>query len=675
MICIKVLLAQNSPPVAVDDSIMVFTFAPTEINVMHNDYWKEGHDSKILAVFSKFFNISFTDSTIIYNPLENFHGGDTLLYFIIDIDNSMISDMAKVFVFVNNPIFDSLNINNVSARFNAYGNHFFYMYNYSHTFRHFRVPATGSKSIFWNNSLWIRGLDAENKLHISAELLRFSESHDKDFSEGPASENKDTAYYLKWNRVWKINKAEIDYHRDHYWEEDYIPAEIILSWPGNGDPEYGHPERIAPFYDVNEDGIYQPMEGDYPVIRGTQAIFFIFNDQNTEHTVTNSRKLGINVYGMAYAFDCPNDPALFNSVFLHYDIRNLSDTVYFDTSIGIYTNPNFCGRYFGCDVNRSSYYWYDNDQLSREKAEDTPPSQAVTILAGPFLDPDGLDNPSVASTGIPFCDYSINGKNFGDSIVDNERMGLTGLMVIRSGPNSIMGWPQNESDFNQYIQCHWKDGISLKYGNGGHPDLGSTETNCRFIFPWDSDSLNWGSGCEYPAGGFNQNGYYWYHAYYGFMIPRMEGLGITGPFTFFPGDIIPLDIAFISGYDKEISGGEAGRQIMLQRIDKIREYFKNDQTPCNNGSFSEIPTIKKDLWKFNIFPVPAQNFIRIEIDQDITSSYYYIYNATGKLVKQGQLSGEHPYYIDINNFPNGLYFIYLKNDCFFSGKLFIKSGK
>jgi len=36
----------------------------------------------------------------------------------------------------------------------------------------------------------------------------------------------------------------------------------------------GQSEKIAPFYDNNNDGIYDPMAGDYPQIKGDQALFF-----------------------------------------------------------------------------------------------------------------------------------------------------------------------------------------------------------------------------------------------------------------------------------------------------------------------------------------------------------------------------------------------------------------
>ncbi|GIR59735.1 MAG: hypothetical protein CM15mP65_23160 [Crocinitomicaceae bacterium] len=43
-----------------------------------------------------------------------------------------------------------------------------------------------------------------------------------------------------------------------YTDPNYVIPEAILSWPGNGYIPCGHNEFIAPFNDLDLDGLYEP---------------------------------------------------------------------------------------------------------------------------------------------------------------------------------------------------------------------------------------------------------------------------------------------------------------------------------------------------------------------------------------------------------------------------------
>lgn len=63
---------------------------------------------------------------------------------------------------------------------------------------------------------------------------------------------------------------------------------------------------------------------------------------------------------------------------------------------------------------------------------DQPPAIGIDFFQGPYMDPDGIDNPKYNiytdadgnTIYEQICDESINGVNFGDGIVDNERFGM-----------------------------------------------------------------------------------------------------------------------------------------------------------------------------------------------------------------------------------------------------------
>ena len=94
---------------------------------------------------------------------------------------------------------------------------------------------------------------------------------------------------------------------------------------------------MAPYFDHDGNGIYDPSFGDYPFIRGDQCIFFMANDDRT-HTETQGDSLLVEIHCMAYAYDNPQDSILDNTVFLHFDLINRSENIYYDTYFGTFTD-------------------------------------------------------------------------------------------------------------------------------------------------------------------------------------------------------------------------------------------------------------------------------------------------------------------------------------------------
>lgn len=73
--------------------------------------------------------------------------------------------------------------------------------------------------------------------------------------------------------------------------------------------------------------------------------------------------------------------------------------------------------------------------------------QTLTVLAGPTLPADLEDNPAYTDTADcsqfvnhTLNQYAINGFNFGNGIVDDERLGLTGF-VYHENNSTVCGHP------------------------------------------------------------------------------------------------------------------------------------------------------------------------------------------------------------------------------------------
>lgn len=218
----------------------------------------------------------------------------------------------------------------------------------------------------------------------------FSHIH-TDFIPGPvALDTSSINYKKKYYRVWKVNKTDIDYHMSNYNSMGYTMPEVIQNWPGNGDINNGEAHILAPFADLNENGIYEPSQGEYPYIRGDQAVFFMYND-NIEHTESHGIKFKAEVHGMMYAFNQPADSALWNTVFLTYDVINRSDTSYHNVYLGLWTDLDIgdaSDDYIGCDSILNYYYGYNSDENDGDGNGNTygshPPSQGVVLLNYPM---------------------------------------------------------------------------------------------------------------------------------------------------------------------------------------------------------------------------------------------------------------------------------------------------
>jgi|GEM_PF-191679 len=599
-------------------------------------------------------------------PNDFIYGTYNLYYYLFKdyppANNPSPQSFARIKVKVDNlHRTDLLDINNFNAGFSAYGNHFYDIIT-QHEFLKFEVPKGSGKRSVFSNALWVGGLHNDT-LHLTAEQYR---QYGADFFAGPVSGTYTNTDKQKY-RVWKLHKSEIDYHITHYTDPGYEPVEAIATWPGNGDTSLGQAEHLAPFFDQNNDGVYDPFAGDFPLIRGDQSLFFIFNDSEQPHYETGGRPLGIEVHGNAYAFDNPNDSTDFNTIFVHYDVYNRSDNTYENTYVGIFNDFDLgyaWDDYIGSDVGRGAAYVYNGNAVDgfgeRNAYGENPPVQAMVILGGPTMDADDLDNPTGG------CDESINGINFGDAIVDNERLGMTGFSYLGGNlayplPNN----PQNAIEYYNYMIGKWKDNTHLIYGGSGHINNPQTVgPECKFAYPGASDPLNWGTNCEFPNGGFNQNGYFWDEKTVGNYPGERAAISNTGPFTFEPGEKQSIDIAWVYARDFDLNDDKQAIDIMNQRIDTIRQRVEN-------GGIIYLPTYSVGITEnmhesldFTVFPNPATGeefYIDLRQVSFPGCTAFHINDMMGRNIQSGMLSSGKINPIQITGIKSGIYVIVLKS--------------
>ena len=640
--------SQNKPPVAVNDTVYGFPGYTYSVNLLKNDFDPDG-DSIYISYSPSFTKIN--DSLwefIVQQSSMHFYKNSVRIPYRIKDKQGALGFGAVIFITKAPLIIDSININNINALINPFGNHF-WDFNKSR----FEIPKGSGKSAVFNHTLWIGGLDQAGQLHLAAERYR---QVGMDFFTGPISSLYDSSYYLKYNRVWKIDKSAITFHINNWQKPGYKAIEVIEKWPAHGRTEYNESARIAPFFDKDENGIYNPYAGDYPLIYGDQEVYFIFNDARLQHTESKGDSLGIEIHGMAYAFNNPADSLLNNTIFMHYDIFNRSSNNYDSTYIGLFTDFDLGyanDDYIGCDVTRGLMYAYNGLSIDGNGQQwaygANPPVMGMKVIAGPYLAPDGLDNPDGN------CDYSLNGLNFGDNIVDNERMGMTNFSYFNNVGAAFMSAPNEDTEYYNLMRGIWRDGTHMIFGGNAHISAGGVGPECKFMFPDMSDTMcNWGTSGILPNGGYNQNGLFWTEQTAGNPPYDIKGVASMGPFTFKSGESQPLDYCFTFARDYS-NDTSASIKLLKSRCDIMDQMISANKIinlPATYYGYNETLVPSKIVF----YPNPASQYI-VVLNPGLKMIPYEIFNSNGQIVKKGNLQPDKNT-IYLSDLKSGFYFLH-----------------
>jgi hypothetical protein len=529
--------------------------------------------------------------------------------------------------------FEWLDVNNVRARINAGGDMWWDLP--GGTGAKYFIPKSGSATSLFAGSLWIGGLDINNQLKLAA--VRFRQDGN-DFWTGPLTIDGTAAIdenvCAEYDRHFKMTRAMVDEFLANTdpvtgafipSDEYSIPTEI-LEWPAHGDVSKNQSFYLAPFYDVDGDGEYNPLLGDYPhydidnslcntktptmdeaiegsikgsiladqVIKGDQTLWWVFNDKGNIHTESQGAAIGLEIRAQAFAF-ATNDEVN-NMTFYSYEIINRSTfeltETYFspwvDTDLG-YGFDDFVG----CDVGRGLGYCYNGNAVDGsgepEAYGDQPPAIGIDFFQGPYLDPDNTDNPKYRFITDPgtgdtvgreqLCDVSINGVNFGNGIKDDERYGMRRFVYHNNCASGPTCDPNNAPETYNLLRGIWKDNIKMQYGGTAHPSgAGTVGPDTDFMFPGDTDPCNWGTNQVPPNGGYTQNGLYWTEETGDAGSPNDPGdrrfMQSAGPFTLKPGAVNYITVGV--PWARAVSGGPFESVELLRRVDdKAQALFDN----------------------------------------------------------------------------------------------------
>ncbi len=471
----------------------------------------------------------------------------------------------------------------------------------------YEIPKGSGKTSLFCASLWIAGVDVNNQLKCAAQRFR---SKGNDYWTGPLSDDGtasvDPETCVQYDKHFKISRAEVDAFiadfKDNGRLDNPIPRSI-LDWPAHGDISKGQNYYLAPFYDYNHDGKYNPYDGDYPyydvtgslcpnrkspgapldktmegngiladqILKGDQTLWWVFNDKGNIHTESGGDAIGMEIRAQAFAF-ATNDE-INNMTFYSYELVNRSTYRLKDTYFSQWIDPDLgysYDDYVGCDVKRGLGYCYNGKAIDGtgrpEHYGEQPPAVGCDFFQGPYMDSDGKDNPKGG------CDESVNGVNFGDGRADNERFGMR-RFVYYNNDQTVTGEPQNAVEYYNYLRGIWRDGTKMVYGGNAHRnDPKATKIECDFMFPGNSDLCNWGTSGV--STGFPVSGKYWTEEQAGNYPYDRRFMQSAGPFTLEPGAVNYITVGI--PWARANSGGPfASVELLRQVDDKCQRLFDN----------------------------------------------------------------------------------------------------
>ncbi|NCA21453.1 MAG: T9SS C-terminal target domain-containing protein, partial [Crocinitomicaceae bacterium] len=198
--------------------------------------------------------------------------------------------------------------------------------------------------------------------------------------QGPVSADYSNYLYQgRWfNKIWKLSRTDIDLFRAHWLCEqgltvngcDNLPAispgvlNTIYSWPANGDTILNESAQLAPYFDRNSNGKYEPHLGDYPIIKGMSAVYVIQNDDAGSYfQTTPTRRMGIEIHTMYYQFGALDE--INDATFIDVTVFNRSNRDYHDFILGNLVDGdlgNYADDYFACDTTCNLICFYNGDE-------------------------------------------------------------------------------------------------------------------------------------------------------------------------------------------------------------------------------------------------------------------------------------------------------------------------
>lgn len=494
-----------------------------------------------------------------------------------------------------------------------------------------KVDSTdlNTHSIFCGG-LWIAGKDNRDSIRV-AKSDYYSERY-IDYVSGPIDIHGNSNFQTcqAYDRYWTVNDSSIEKQIKNYIHSNHqdipisnIPKEI-LEWPAKRNPyakgKNGEDliivQDLAPFIDVDSNGLYNPVKGDFPDIRGDQHIFWVFNDLGRNYLSDSLENLSLEIQANAFAYNSEIE-VIKNTTYYSFNFISRGSEELRDVYIGVWvdvTNGYYRDNYVGCDSTRNMGIAYNADSF----------------------DQDGFSY---------YNGYGYNPPLFGVKILDySQCKSDTNQLTKMSSFKTYYGdftvdEPQSKEEFYYYLQGLWNHGVPQTIGYLGYG--GNTPT--KYMFPSNpSDSTGW-SMCHENLGDYQRR----------FLVS-------LGPFDFKPGDVKKIDFTVVWTRPDSFDCGDFNSTIGLA-ADQAQAFYDSVICPARKiPVVSSIPSYPNS--QLSVYPNPFQDKIHIEIRNADKGYSYQLLDVSGKTLKSTENVQSQNFTITTDELSSGIYFLQLAKD-------------
>lgn len=538
---------------------------------------------------------------------------------------------------------DSLDYNNVNAMLLNGGDMF---WDIGDSFQaRYKVPKNTGVSAIFAGGLWIGGKDDKGEIYVAAETYR--QGFTQSYFPGPIVDDDnlttDSSACSDWDRHFKVYASNIDHFKKSNSGNINTIDEQILFWPGKNNPFLqlpGNDKSYAPFVDVDGDGNYNPLYGDYPKITGHQSVWWIMNDVGGDKKLGNgliSEPMGLEISVEAFAIK--SNDALNNTTFQTYKIHNKSSKTYSEAYCGLFLDfdlGSYDDDFTGCDVKRGMGIGY-NGKPTDKKYGAKPPAIGVDFVKGIRADPnDGIDNNRNCVTDEP-----------------KEEIIMSNFLVYFSSSSTITGNPARTSDFYYYLRNKWRDASNVTFDGISGLSTETPETpKTTFMLPMDSDlEYGWGLGgnCSNPIS--DSINVVWDESTAGHDPSDRRFVMSMGAFTLHPGAVIEFTAAFIYAQGND----------NLHSIKALQEADDVVQNAVDNNFINYPLIIEKQIQEVKlakIYPTLLQDILMIQPTQNDNYTLH-LYDNIGQLSVQQSFKNNTQ--INVSDLSKGLYYYQISN--------------
>lgn len=369
----------------------------------------------------------------------------SFLYLSFPLDSAFMKKLLFLILF-GNTIFaqqSSIKFGNNSMRFDLRDKAFFEGNQLFGANNGYHYASTGAQ-LMRSMKIFFGGIDASGQVRCNNWM---------DFFPGPYSSQQayfNPSYLQKYaNGIWTVNRSEIEYHIDNYMQAGYVIPNSIANWPAHGDTTLGVAFNLAPFVDVDGDGVYKPIHGDYPCVLGDYTAYIINTDFKTSNMLTGAHDLGVEMHTMVYQFD--SEDYIDSTTFIQVRIINRGQHDFSTFKFGMFA--------FLQSINAYS-----------DRAGSNPSENMV----------------------FAYSSNSTSGHAIGLKSLNNT-MNVGGFIPIFESVNLPVDTlnPYNAPHFWNYLNARYRGGSPfIQGGNGFSGGAGAVNTPTNFLFDGDPNDPN-----------------------------------------------------------------------------------------------------------------------------------------------------------------------------------------